>query len=887
MSTLYHAIVDFSGGELSPQMTQRIDLPEYAKGVKQMQNFYTIIQGGAKKRRGQAYVATASNSAHPVKLIPYVLNTTYTYLVIINNGTMQFAKNGNLIQSYSITCPYQDADLPLMRYAQSGSILYIFHPNYPIFSLQCGGDTNWSLAPTQFTYNATSDVDFSNAFVNSQIINGDTAFGAGTQFFVYQQNGLISSYTPLPTLPFTPAAQPVNLASDGNNFNISVGGIGTSTAPIIMDGINLQVGNYVLLKDQTVPSQNGVYLVNSGAWTRASWYNTAGEFNNSQIHVQYGLIWGNQYFNQTATITNVGTDTPVFAWALSAPGDGQMAGVTSQLGATGTYMWSYSCLTASTTGQTWQVLGIPGTASGTTVTPYTPTYISGTSFSIPGNVTSYFPTYQVLQFDDATSLNMQNPPAINSIPRGYVLSATYNGTITTVTTSMYGGQVIPSDLSQVSCIYTAMWKPGSYANAGCFYEGRMMTGGSSQFPQYIWGSRAGGYFLDFTCGLTEDMGIIEAIAGNNYNQIIHLVSSRQLLLMTTNAEYAMFGPSNQALSGISSNIIKDYTGHGTSTQVRPIRIGKEVLFVQRDGLKVRAISYEITSDSNVAPDITLFSNHLTNTGVIVDCTFAQNPDYLSWFITNDGRMLSCTFDRDQGIIAWGEHTTDGTYQAVCTVPGIAQDYTYVVVSRNINGTPTLFIELMDYTAGTANQLGGPSLADCFFIFTSNTNTNTITGLPASLYNATGISVVINGTVENGHTISNTGTITTITSGTYFVIGFPYTAQLQLLTPEFGDVGNPTLVRRKGFNRVFINVDNATDLQFNSNETDQFGNLISADVDIPFLTTSVGLGAQVVPYSGQKQVDTYGWKTTNEVWIKSTNPTDITVLGVIYKGDIGE
>jgi hypothetical protein len=44
-----------------------------------------------------------------------------------------------------------------------------------------------------------------------------------------------------------------------------------------IDGVTLSVGDRVLVKDQTTASQNGIYIVLSGSWTRASDFDTSAE----------------------------------------------------------------------------------------------------------------------------------------------------------------------------------------------------------------------------------------------------------------------------------------------------------------------------------------------------------------------------------------------------------------------------------------------------------------------------------------------------------------------------------------------------------------------------------------------------------------------------------
>ena len=47
-------------------------------------------------------------------------------------------------------------------------------------------------------------------------------------------------------------------------------------------------GDYVLLKNQSTASQNGIYVVGTGTWTRAPEYSTTDDFNKKDIFVSLG-----------------------------------------------------------------------------------------------------------------------------------------------------------------------------------------------------------------------------------------------------------------------------------------------------------------------------------------------------------------------------------------------------------------------------------------------------------------------------------------------------------------------------------------------------------------------------------------------------------------------
>lgn len=91
------------------------------------------------------------------------------------------------------------------------------------------------------------------------------------------------------------AASTVRVASTAN-VNIATGTL------LTIDGITLVVGDRVLLKNQSVASQNGVYVAANGAWSRSDDLNTSAE-----------MIPGTKIYVETGT-TQGGTN-----WELSTP----------------------------------------------------------------------------------------------------------------------------------------------------------------------------------------------------------------------------------------------------------------------------------------------------------------------------------------------------------------------------------------------------------------------------------------------------------------------------------------------------------------------------------------------------------------------------------------
>jgi hypothetical protein len=100
--------------------------------------------------------------------------------------------------------------------------------------------------------------------------------------------------------------QAVRAASTAN-INVATGGL------LSVDGVALVAGNRVLVKNQTAPAENGIYVVAAGAWTRAADMNDAAEFDGAAVFVQEGTTQEGSGWTETATVTTVGTDAVVFS----------------------------------------------------------------------------------------------------------------------------------------------------------------------------------------------------------------------------------------------------------------------------------------------------------------------------------------------------------------------------------------------------------------------------------------------------------------------------------------------------------------------------------------------------------------------------------------------
>jgi len=138
----------------------------------------------------------------------------------------------------------------------------------------------------------------------------------------------------------------------------------TLSATQTIDGVAVVAGNRVLVKNQTTPQLNGIYVVAAGAWARAVDMDGSpdvGEVNGAAVYVTDGTANGDTTWTQTATVATVGAEALTFV-QLSGAGGGStsastLTGTTLAANVASSSLTSVGTLTGLTTSGVIQVNG--------------------------------------------------------------------------------------------------------------------------------------------------------------------------------------------------------------------------------------------------------------------------------------------------------------------------------------------------------------------------------------------------------------------------------------------------------------------------------------------------------------------------------------------------
>jgi hypothetical protein len=95
----------------------------------------------------------------------------------------------------------------------------------------------------------------------------------------------------------------------------------TLSAPQTIDGVAVVAGNRVLVKDQTLVENNGIYIVAAGAWSRSLDFDSltpVDEVNGAMVAVQEGTSNAGKVFVQSGVVATIGTDPINFVFFNSS-----------------------------------------------------------------------------------------------------------------------------------------------------------------------------------------------------------------------------------------------------------------------------------------------------------------------------------------------------------------------------------------------------------------------------------------------------------------------------------------------------------------------------------------------------------------------------------------
>lgn len=357
-----------------------------------------------------------------------------------------------------------------------------------------------------------------------------------------------------------------------------------------------------------------------------------------------------------------------------------------------------------------------------------------------------------------------------------------------------------------------------YPTTVCIHEQRLVFGGTTSQPQTVWMSVSGDYWnfspTEPDGTVQDDNAITYTFASEDVNPIVWMISAKVLLIGTAGAEWQAKAASSFMEPLTPSNVsFTPQSAYGSYPNHQAKRIGNSIYFLQKDGTRLRKMSFNFDVDGWVASDVSLASEHMMRNGRSgVQLAYQSAPFSILWVLLDDGTLASATINEDENQFSWAHHTL-GQYNSACVTDSI------LIVNKD-NGTYSRL-----YIAGQRNDAnkyeverlglfwlpsGDTALTALTTAYLDNYTARTVTAVStttpsANVPNGASVGVWINGTYLGTKTVSG-GSISlgaTYTGTAY--VGYTYTSTLKQLPPEGGSGFGVSLVKTKRVHRVGVRV----------------------------------------------------------------------------------
>lgn len=219
-----------------------------------------------------------------------------------------------------------------------------------------------------------------------------------------------------------------------------------------------------------------------------------------------------------------------------------------------------------------------------------------------------------------------------------------------------------------------------YPRAITMYQQRLVIAGTKTYPNYVWLSRVGDV-TNFLPTTADGDSFTVSASSDQLTNVLHLAQSRGICVMTGGSELVI--SSQNAMTPTNTSIL-EHTSFGITENIKPIKVGSELIFVQRGAERVRTLLYDYSIDSLTSSELTVLASHIAkkNSG-IKEMVYCAEPDSIIWFVLGNGKLASLTLNREQSVIAWSTHDIGGKVLSVTSLPSVnGSDRLYFLVNRN-------------------------------------------------------------------------------------------------------------------------------------------------------------------------------------------------------------
>lgn len=267
----------------------------------------------------------------------------------------------------------------------------------------------------------------------------------------------------------------------------------------------------------------------------------------------------------------------------------------------------------------------------------------------------------------------------------------------------------------------------------CFFEQRLITGGTKKEVDTIRSSRTGNIYVMHGNRFTQDgagtdvtnlnnfvpvnipdkdkvVDIFGAVnletdpvsfrpSSNEINSIQWLSSGQALMMGTLGAEYIVSG-GNKALSATSVAFRRQTTRGGSP--IMPVRADDEVVYVLRDGRSTYNFKYSEQNGSFLSNELTLHADHIVDVNTYGNPVADRQFTVLEYCttrniilaVTTNDELVGFTYSPANGVMAWHRFPLGAKVHGAVAIPSSNgdTDEIWMLLERQVDGERRLHVE---------------------------------------------------------------------------------------------------------------------------------------------------------------------------------------------------
>lgn len=232
---------------------------------------------------------------------------------------------------------------------------------------------------------------------------------------------------------------------------------------------------------------------------------------------------------------------------------------------------------------------------------------------------------------------------------------------------------------------SAFSSKNGYPNSISIFENRLCLGGNKKFPNRLWMSKIDD-LNNFTIGSEDTAALDLKFNSLTQDEITWLCAGRELNIGTRSSEWTL-GSGNQSLPVTPTQLnLKRRSEYGSSN-AQGVLVNSAILFIMRQGKKIREWYLQNNQNDYLARDLTLIAEHIIGDGV-KEIAVQTQPATIIWVVCNNGDLVGLTYERETNTFAWHRHTFDGTVESVAVIPQVDREDKVYLTIKNPNDAIT-------------------------------------------------------------------------------------------------------------------------------------------------------------------------------------------------------